>query len=90
MKVVIDGGNGVGHRLVFFVPVGFVLNNFVASIAPKYLKGCGIDITKEQAKKTVKELRKCLSGLRSYKRRHPGWKLVEIEGSDGEHLEITI
>ena len=90
MKIVIDEGSNVGHRLVFFVPVCVVLNRFVASIAPKYLKKCGIELTKEQAKDIVKKLRKCLRGLRAYKRKHPEWKLVEIEGSDGEYLEITI
>ena len=90
MKIVIDEGNNTGHRLVFLIPVGMVLNNFVASIAPKYLKKCGVDMTKEQAKKTVKDLRKCVKHLRGYKRKHPEWKLVEITGADGEYVEITI
>lgn len=90
MKIVIDEGNNAGHRLVFYLPVSVVLNNFVASIAPKYLKKCGVDMTKEQAKKTVKELRKCVKHLRAYKRKHPEWKLLEVEGSDGEYIEITI
>lgn len=91
MKIVIDGGNNVGHRLVFFVPVGIVLNRFVASIAPKYLqKYGGISMTKEQARKTVKDLRKCMKELRAYKRKHPGWKMVEVAGAHGEYIEITI
>ena len=81
MKIIMRDGEGANIKLV--IPTAVLINRFTALLAPRLLKTHGISITGKQAVALVKELRES-------KRRHRGWKLVEIHGDDGEAFEITI
>ena len=65
------------------IPSGLVLNRFVAGFVPKYLKGYGLDITKEQAILFVK-------ALKQYRRKHPERVLAEVQSSDGEYVKVKL
>ena len=65
------------------IPSGLVLNRFVAGFVPKYLKGYGLDITKEQAILFVK-------ALNQYRRKHPEWVLAEVQSADGEYVKVKL
>lgn len=81
MKIVVKSNEGPNIRIL--IPSGLALNRFAAEFAPKYLKKCGLDITKERAIAFIKELKR-------YRREHPEWVLVEAQSSDGEYVKIKI
>ena len=83
MKIIINGNDRhVPIKLLF--PTGLVLNRLTVTFIPKALKdNCGITITRKQALRLIKELRRC-------KKRFPGWKIVEVKSADGECVEITL
>ena len=81
MRIVVTSKDGRNIRLP--IPSGLVLNRFAAGFAPKYLKECGINITKEQAVAFIKERNR-------YRRKHPEWVLVEVQSSDGEYVKIKL
>ena len=49
----------------------------------KYLEEQGIHITREQARVFVKELNR-------FRKRHKDWKLVEVQGADGDIVDIRL
>lgn len=79
MKIMIKKQDGPNLRLQ--IPSGLVLNRFTAGFAVNYLKKHGINITKAQAIRMIKELNR-------YRRSHPDWVLVKAENSDGRYMEI--
>ena len=81
MKIVVTTNEGPNIRLP--IPSGLVLNRFVAGFVPKYLKGYGLDITKEQAILFVK-------ALNQYRRKHPEWVLAEVQSADGEYVKVKL
>lgn len=81
MKIVVKSNEGPNIWLP--IPSGLVLNRFVAGFVPKYLKGYGLDITKEQAILFVK-------ALNQYRRIHPEWVLAEVQSSDGEYVKVKL
>lgn len=81
MKIIVDEGNG--QKINLRVPTGLMANNIVASLAPQFLKKYGVELSKQQAKEFVKEIHR-------YKKTHPGWKLLEVQSSDGEYVEIVM
>ena len=81
MKIVVKSNEGPNIWLT--IPTGLVLNRFVAGFAPKYLKGYGLDITKEQAVVFIK-------ALNHYRHTHPEWVLVEAECSSGEYVKVKL
>ena len=81
MKIVVKSNKGPNIWLP--IPSGLVLNRFVAGFVPKYLKGYGLDITKEQAILFVKALNR-------YRRKHPEWVLAEVQRSDGEYVKVKL
>ena len=81
MRIIIDEGKGKPIKIV--LPTGMLLNRLTASMAPGMLEKKGIIITREQALRLAQAFRSC-------RRHHPGWKLVEIDSSDGEHIEISL
>ena len=81
MKIVVKSNEGPNIWLP--IPSGLVLNRFVAGFVPKYLKGYGLDITKEQAILFVK-------ALNQYRRKHPEWVLAEVQSADGEYLKVKL
>lgn len=81
MRIIIDEGKEKTIKLV--LPTGMVLNRLTASMAPGLLEKKGIIITGEQMLLLIQALRRC-------RRHHPEWKLVEIDSSKGEHIEISL
>lgn len=82
MKVVIKDSD---HRfpIVFYFPTGLVLNRLTAYLAPTVLKNSDITLTRQQALRFVKELKRC-------KKRFNGWKIVEVVSADGERVEVKL
>ncbi|HHX72294.1 MAG TPA: hypothetical protein GX701_05130 [Clostridiales bacterium] len=82
MKIVVREESGKKINIV--LPTGMVLNRLTAWFACKAIrKHSDLKITRKQALRFIKELRRC-------KRRHRGWKLVEVESSDGDYVEIKL
>lgn len=72
-----------GHSIRLMLPSGLVLNSLTASFLPKYLEEQGIHITREQALMFIKELNR-------FRKKHKGWKLVEVQDADGDFVEIRL
>lgn len=81
MRVLVKENSGEKHDIR--IPTGLVLNRVTAGFVAKVCKKNGADISKEQ-------LRVLIKALRDYKKHHPEWKLLEVEDSDGEHVEIVL
>ena len=81
MKIVVKSNEGPNIWLP--IPSGLVLNRFDAGFAPKYLKGYGLDITKEQAVTIIEALNR-------YRRKHPEWVLVEVQTSNSEYVKVKL
>ena len=82
MRVTINGNDHhIPIKLLF--PTGLVLNRLTVHFIPKALKDSNISLTRQQALKLIKELKRC-------KKRFPNWKLVEVKSADGECVEIKL
>lgn len=81
MKIVVDAGDG--QRIKIHVPLWLMMNDIVAAIAPPILKQNGMEMSKQQIKQFAKEVRRC-------KKVYGNWKMLEVQSSSGEHVEITM
>ena len=82
MRVTINGNDRhIPIKLLF--PTGLVLNRLTVYFIPKALKDSNISLTRQQAVKLIKELKRC-------KKRFPDWKLVEVKTADGECVEVKL
>lgn len=81
MKIVVKSKDG--PNLWLPIPTGLVLNRFAAGVVRDFMKEFGLAITKEQAIRFIKELKR-------YRRMHPQWVLVEAQSSDGEYIRIKL
>ena len=82
MRIVVkDSGSSRIVRLKF--PLRLVLNGFTACFVPWALRGSEVKITRRQAVRLIKELRRC-------KKRFPGWKIVEVESANGWCVEVRV
>lgn len=81
MKIIVKEGNG--ENLNIKVPTGLVLNHATAGFVSKICKDKGVDISRKQFLMFLK-------ALRTYKKSHPEWKLLEVEESGGERIEIIL
>jgi len=72
-----------GHKIDIKIPTGLVLNQLTVGIAAKACKKNGVEISNKQLLQLVKV-------AKDYKKGHPDWKLVEVESSDGEYVEIIL
>lgn len=64
-------------------PTGLMVNGLTAGVACAALKKQGVPITQRQMARLMKEWRR-------FRRRHPKWTLVEVEGHEGEQVKITL
>jgi len=81
MRVLVKENSGEKHDIR--IPTGLALNRVTAGFVSKVCKKNGADISKEQ-------LRVLIKALKDYKKRHPEWKLLEVDDADGEHVEIVL
>lgn len=65
------------------IPTGLVFNGLTAGLLCRGLEKHGTHVTRKQLMVFVKELRR-------FRRRHPKWTLVEVEGHEGEQVKITL
>jgi len=72
-----------GKDIRIVIPTGLALNRITACILPAALKRRGLMLTRRQLLAILRALREC-------RKRNSGWKLIEAETADGEHVEITI
>lgn len=70
-------------RINFRLPSGLALNPVTAMFLPGIMKQNGVALTRKQALAIVR-------AINQYRRRHPDWKLVEVESTSGEYVEIVI
>ena len=82
MKITVKD-NDRRRPIIIRFPMGLVLNRFTACFAPLALRDSEIRITRRQAVKLIKELKRC-------KKRFKGWKIVEVESADGEYVEVKL
>ena len=81
MRVVVNSPGCKRIRIWF--PSGLVWNPITAMLLPGILRQNGIEITREQALTMVRAINR-------YRRRHPNWKLVEVESANGERVEVAL
>lgn len=65
------------------LPTGLILNPVSALFLPKALQKNGMGVSRAQALALVRAINR-------YRRSHPGWVLVEVEGADGDYINITV
>ena len=81
MKIIVSEGSGKQKKIV--LPTGMFLNRLIASMMPDLLEKKGIAVTRAQVIRLAQT-------IRSFRRHHPDWKTVEIDCSDGDHIEISL
>lgn len=70
-------------KLWFPIPMGWVFSDLTALFVPKIMEQNGVTITRKQARKLMRGIRKCT-------RRHRGLTLVEAQTADGDYVEIKL
>lgn len=65
------------------IPTRLVVNGLTAAVLCRVLEKQGISVTRQQLMVFVHELHR-------FRRRHPRWTLVEVEGHDGEYVKIQL
>lgn len=65
------------------IPTRLVVNGLTAGILCRVLEKQGISVTRKQLMVFVRELHR-------FRRRHPKWTLVEVEGHEGEQVKIQL
>ena len=81
MRIIIKEPDG--RNINIRLPSRIVFNRITAVFAPMVVKNRGIHFTRKQALHFIK-------AINSARRKNPGWKLVEIESSEGQHVEIQL
>ena len=82
MRIIVNGKDRHAPIKLLF-PTGLVFNRLTVHFMPRALKDSEVKITRRQAMRLIKELRRC-------KKRFPGWKIVEVDSADGEHVEVKL
>lgn len=72
-----------GKKWKFRIPLGLAFNRVTAGFIAKRGQKEGTNISKEQLRALIKEVKK-------YKKNHKNWKLVEVDSADGVHVEINL
>lgn len=66
-----------GRRIVIPLPMGPITSNIICHVIKRHAEGVPVDA-----------LREMFSTLRKFKRKHGGWRLIEVHGADGETVTI--
>lgn len=80
MRIIVRDGE---HNLNIPFPTGLMVNGLTARVACAALRKKGVPITQKQMAGLMKAWRR-------FRRRHPRWTLVEVEGHEGEQVKITL
>lgn len=83
MRIIVKGGSHTDVNLV--IPTNLIFNRVSILILQQICKKQNVDFP--LSKKQLIDLMKV---VRKYKRHHPSWKLVEVESTDGERVEISL
>ncbi len=81
MKIIVHSPGSQNIRLWF--PSRLALNSATALLLPEMMKQNGITITRKQAQAMVRAIHTC-------RRNNPGWKIVEVQSANGDHVEIAL
>jgi len=81
MKIVVKESRDRNIRL--HLPNGLAMNSMSAAILSAKLRKKKVNIS-------GKQLHLLFKAAKRYKSRHPEWKLVEIQSSDGNYIEISL
>lgn len=81
MKIAITNKNE--RRFCICVPTWLLLNHATVLFMPKLLE-------KQEVKLTYRQAVKLLDALHTCRRRHAGWKLIEVHSANGEYVEISL
>ena len=81
MKIIVS--HETGHGINLRLPTGLLLNSLTAKIVCGFLNDNGVSIPRSQMNVLFHELER-------YRKKHPDWKLVEVDSADGEHVEVVI
>ena len=65
------------------IPLGLAFNRVTAGFIARRCRKEGTNISKEQLRALIKEVKK-------YKKSHKSWKLVEVDSAEGVHVEINL
>lgn len=65
------------------IPTRLVINGLTVGLLCREMEKYGAHVTRQQLMVFVKELHR-------FRRRHPKWTLVEVEGHEGEHVKIEL
>ena len=66
-----------GRRIVIPLPMGPITSNIICHVIKRHAESVPVDA-----------LREMFSALRKFKRKHGGWRLIEVHGADGETVTI--
>ena len=81
MRIAIKEANGRGFTLR--LPSRLLFNYAAAIIAPSLMKKHGLMINRKQSLKFVHTVNRV-------RYRNRGWKFLECDTNDGQHIEITL
>ena len=81
MRINITHRTGKITRL--HLPQALVLNGISAALLSSSMRKKDVDIS-------AKHLRTLFRAIKQYKRSHPDWKLMEVQSSNGEAIEIVL
>lgn len=66
-----------GRRIVIPLPMRPITSGIICHVIKRHAEGVPVDA-----------LREMFSALRKFKRKHGGWRLIEVHGADGETVTI--
>lgn len=81
MKIVVRSPGERGLHL--WIPSGLALNPVGAMFLPKVMEQNGMELDRKQALALVRAINR-------YRRRHPDWVLVEVQGAGGEYVQVKL
>lgn len=75
------------HKLQLYLPTGLIFSKTVAKLGCRYGLRYAGSAMKDIPPEAVEAL---FAEFRRIKRKHGSWKLVDVEGADGQIVSITL
>lgn len=73
----------VNDKTVFMFPTRLAINRLTAGFIRRKLRKKGVKLSRKQTVKMLKAFRK-------YRRKHPGWNLVDAREAGGDHVIVRL